>query len=46
LLKAGGKNCDSSELTTSFESGVLKISGLDKYTASGAFEQDFELNFS
>ncbi|CAN9381530.1 unnamed protein product [Alternaria alternata] len=45
-LKAGGKNCDSSELTTSFESGVLKISGLDKYTASGAFEQDFELNFS
>ncbi|KAF3049897.1 hypothetical protein E8E11_005491 [Didymella keratinophila] len=45
-LKSGGKDCDYSELSTSFDGGVLKISGLDKYTSAGAFEHDFELNFS
>lgn len=43
-LKIGGKDSNSA-LTTSFDGGVLQISGLDKYTVSGAFEQDFELNF-
>lgn len=45
-FKVGGKDCDSLDLTTSFDDGVLRISGLDKYTSSGAFEHDFELNIS
>lgn len=45
-LKAGGQDCETSQLTTSFSEGVLRISGLDGYTSGGAFEHDFELNFS
>lgn len=41
----GGKNQDSSDLETSYDGDVLKVSGTEDMTKGGAFEQDLKLCF-
>lgn len=41
----GGKKCDSNDLDTSYDNGVLRVSGLEKSTGNGAFEDELNLCF-
>ncbi|ORY16006.1 glycosyl hydrolases family 31-domain-containing protein [Clohesyomyces aquaticus] len=41
----GGKNCDTGGFQTSYSNGVLKVSGMDKYTKDGAFQENLKLCF-
>jgi len=41
----GSQSCQSEDLSMHYESGVLKVAGLEKYTGSGAWEEDIEISF-
>ncbi|KAF2677493.1 glycoside hydrolase family 31 protein [Lentithecium fluviatile CBS 122367] len=44
-LQYGGTSCDTSTFDTSYDNGVLKVSGTEKYTEGGAFQKDLNLCF-
>ncbi|KAJ4292426.1 hypothetical protein N0V90_009088 [Kalmusia sp. IMI 367209] len=43
-LTYGNHERDTSQIATSFEDGVLKITGTGNFTADGAFQEDLKLN--
>jgi hypothetical protein len=42
----GSQNCRSEDLSMRYESSVLKVTGLERYTGSGAWEEDIEISFA
>jgi hypothetical protein len=44
-LNVGSQSCRSENLSVHYDSGVLKVTGLERYTGSGAWEEDIEVSF-
>lgn len=44
-LTVGSQGCRSEDLSVQYERGVLRVTGLEKYTENGAWEEDVELSF-
>lgn len=44
-LAFGSQSCRSEDISVKFEEGVLRLTGLERYTGSGAWKEDIEISF-